>query len=293
MNLVDYPEVELLMSGLETCRWIPGGSCANTVRGIAWLDRARRFPPPVFSGAVGTDPTGDTYVSRIGASGVTPSIVRKPLPTGVSLILVTPDGERTMNTHLGACRAFGPEDLDRDKLARSRILHLTGYLWDTENQREAAREAAALAREKGILVSFDIADPFAVERYRDAFLSFITDRVDLLFANREELSLLTRTACDEDCIRAASPLARTVVMKAGKDGCHVTWEGRSTHVPCSAVKPVDTTGAGDAFAAGFLYGTLAGRDPRECARIANAVAAGIVGVEGCDYGPLAPVEGTD
>jgi sugar/nucleoside kinase (ribokinase family) len=293
MNLVDFSEVETLMSGLSTCTWIPGGSCANTVRGVAWLNRSGRLPPPVFSGAVGQDPTGDAYVSSIGGSGVTASIVRKPLPTGVSLILVTPDGERTMNTHLGACRLFGPEDLDRDRLSRSRLLHLTGYLWDTENQKRAAVEAAELARSRGITVSFDIADPSAVERYRAAFLPFIREYVDLLFANRRELALLTETACDEDCVKSAASLAPTVVMKIGADGCLVTSRGETATVAGVSARLVDTTGAGDAFAAGFLFGVLHGRDPRECARIANQVASGVVGVEGCDYAPLAALPGVD
>jgi sugar/nucleoside kinase (ribokinase family) len=293
MNLVDFSEVEALMSGLSTCSWIPGGSCANTVRGFAWLNRSGKLAPPVFGGAVGQDPTGDAYVSSISGAGVAAAIVRKPLPTGVSLILVTPDGERTMNTHLGACRLFGPEDLDRDRLSRSRLLHLTGYLWDTESQRRAAVEAAELARSRGITVSFDIADPFAVERYRTAFLPFIREYVDLLFANRRELALLTETDCDEDCVKSAAPLAPTVVMKIGRDGCLVSSRGETSTVPGVPARLVDTTGAGDAFAAGFLYGVLRGRDARECARIANRLASGIVGVEGCDYAPLAAPAGVD
>jgi sugar/nucleoside kinase (ribokinase family) len=294
MNLVESSEVELLMSGLSSCRSVPGGSCANTVRGIAWLNRSGRFPPPVFNGSVGEDPTGDAYISAIQAFGVVPAIARKPLPTGVSLILVTPDGERTMNTHLGACRGFGPADLDRDMLAKSRILHLTGYLWDTENQRLSALEAAELARRAGITVSFDIADPYAVQRYRGAFLDFAREYVDVLFANREELGLLTGTDCDEDCVAASSPLAPTVVMKAGRDGCIVTGKGRSSvAVPGVSARLVDTTGAGDAFAAGFLYGTLAGREDVECARLANTLAAAIVGVEGCDYTLLGTIPGID
>ncbi len=291
MNLVDFSEVESLMSGLATCSWVPGGSCANTMRGIAWLNRSGGLPLPVFSGAVGQDPTGDAYVASIASSGVTHAIVRKPLPTGVSLILVTPDGERTMNTHLGACRGFGPEDLDRDRLSRSRVLHLTGYLWDTENQRRAAVEAAELARRAGAVISFDIADPFAVQRYRADFLPFIAEYVDLLFANREELALLTETACDEDCVKTAAPLAPTVVMKVGKDGCHISLHGETFLVPGVSARVVDTTGAGDAFAAGYLYGVLQGKHPRECAQIANTVAAGIVGVEGCDYASLTAFPG--
>jgi sugar/nucleoside kinase (ribokinase family) len=282
MNLVDCEEARRLRSGLSSFRMIPGGSCANTIRGIAWLGRGMR-PKPVFNGSVGRDATGDAYVESIGAFGVHAAITRKDVETGVSVILVTPDGERTMNTYLGACREFGPGDLDADALSVSRLLHLTGYLWDTENQRRATQRAVEIARGRGATVSLDIADPFVVQRYRAEFLPFIPRYVDILFANREELSLLTGTTCDEDCVEAASSLARTVVMKTGAEGCILGREGTIERVPGMRVKVRDTTGAGDAFAAGFLYGILEGFDFIRCADIANRLAASIVEVEGCDY----------
>jgi sugar/nucleoside kinase (ribokinase family) len=291
MNLVDYAEVELLMSGLPSCRLIPGGSCANTARGLAWLRRAGGIEPPVFSGAVGEDRTGDAYIDSITGAGVTASIVRKSHPTGVSLILVTPDGERTMNTHLGACRDFTTADLDMDRLSRSRLLHLTGYLWDTDNQKKAALAAAERARSAGIPIAFDIADPYAAQKYRSQFPSFISEYVDVLFANREELALLTQTETPEQSVQEAAALTRTVVMKTGKDGCIVSVGGKSLHVPAEKAALVDTTGAGDAFAAGYLYGYLRGQDAAQCARIANSVAARIVAVEGCDYSSLAGMPG--
>jgi sugar/nucleoside kinase (ribokinase family) len=286
MNLVEYDEVERLRAGLSSERTIPGGSCANTIRGLAWLNGSRQLPPPVFNGAVGRDPIGDSYAKSIEAAGVSVSLARKQRATGVSCILVTPDGERTMNTFLGACREFGPQDLDLEKLSLSRILHLTGYLWDTENQRAAAEKAVEFACGKGMMISFDLADPYAVLRYREAFLSFIPQCVDILFANREELGLLTGTDCDEDCMSVASPLAKTVVMKVGARGCYVGRGEEVIPVPGESVRVVDTTGAGDAFAGGYLHGVLLGRDAVECARIANRLAAGIVGVEGCDYQAL-------
>jgi sugar/nucleoside kinase (ribokinase family) len=282
MNLVEHDEAERLRAALPSFRMIPGGSCANTIRGIAWLGREKGLKP-VFNGSVGRDATGDAYVESIRSFGVHAAITRKDVATGVSVILVTPDGERTMNTYLGACREFSPEDLDADALSVSRILHLTGYLWDTENQRRATQRAVEIARERGITISLDIADPFAVQRYRAEFLPFIPRYADILFANREELSLLTGTTCDEDCIEAASSLARTVVMKTGAEGCIVSREGRTERVPGVRVKVRDTTGAGDAFAAGFLYGLLEGFDLIPCAEIANRLAASIVEVEGCDY----------
>ncbi len=286
MNLVDFQEVERLRAGLSSYRTLPGGSCANTIRGIAWLNRAGEIAPPVYSGAVGQDDIGTLYIRSMEELGVKAAIARKTTATGCSLILVTPDGERTMNTYLGACREFTPEDLDMDTLAQSRILHITGYLWDTDNQRKASEKALTAACDAGITVSFDLADPFAVQRYGEIFMPLIPECVDILFANREELRLLTGTDCTEDCMKAASALAPTVVMKAGADGCYISQEGKVIHAPAFPAKVVDTTGAGDSFAAGYLFGLLTGRSTEECAALANRLAAGIVGVEGCDYQAL-------
>jgi sugar/nucleoside kinase (ribokinase family) len=190
-----------------------------------------------------------------------------------------------MNTFLGACRSFTVSDLDLGRLARSRMLYLTGYLWDTDNQREAAEAAAAFTRSDGLAipVAFDLADPFAVRRYGRLFRSWIPGHVDVLFGNRDELAILTESKCDEDCVMAAADLAPIIVMKVGEEGCLVGWEGRCERVPGVAVKAVDTTGAGDAFAAGFLHGMMRGLDPVKCARLANWLASRVVEVEGCSY----------
>ena len=301
MHLVEYDEVTALLREIRSFRTLPGGSAANTARGFAWLAcpegrqlreamlgpaaaPAGGFPPPVFNGAIGEDQRGGEFAASIAAAGVHASLARKATPTGTSVILVTPDGERTMNTFLGACREFGPADLDLPRLRVSRILYLTGYLWDTENQRRAAEKATSFARDNGIAIAFDLADPFAVRRYAAQFRGWIPGNVDILFGNRDELALLTHAACDEDCIAEASSLSPMVVMKLGEKGCLVGWEGKHELVPGVRVTPVDTTGAGDAFAAGFLYGRLAGADPLPSARLANALASRIVGVEGCTYG---------
>jgi sugar/nucleoside kinase (ribokinase family) len=303
MHLVDYPEIEALCAAVGPVRTAPGGSAANATRGVAWLAgdegqvmRERILgrvvggggvspvAEPVFNGAVGRDALGNEFASRMASAGVRASLVRKTSPTGTSVILVTPDGERTMNTFLGACRDFGPEDLDGDLLVRSRILYLTGYLWDTDNQRRAAEKAASLARSAGIRVAFDLADPFAVERYAKQFREWLPGKVDILFGNRGELALMTGGDCDDDCVDAAAGIAPIIVMKTGADGCLVSWERRVAAVPAIPTKVVDTTGAGDAFAAGFLSGLLAGADPVACARLANALASRIVAVEGCVYG---------
>ncbi len=285
MHLIDEAESASLAAALAAPRTLPGGSAANTLRGFAWLNRDGRLPSPVFGGAVGRDALGDGYRADLARAGVEPALVRVEGRTGTSIILVTPDGERTMNTHLGACRRFRAADLDLDRLARSRLLYLTGYLWDTDNQREAAERAAEFARSRGIPVAFDLADPWAVERYQERFRDWVPRSVDVLFANGKELALLTGAGCDEDCMDAARGLAPLVVMKVGAGGCWVGGRAapRAERVPTAAVKPLDTTGAGDAFAGGWLYGQLSGREPLECARAANDLAGRVVRVYGCDY----------
>ena len=295
MHLVDHDEIEALVKELPSFSVLPGGSAANTMRGVAWLAsvEARSFLspfgvapdgagglPPVFNGAVGRDVTGDKFESLMAEARVTTAIVRKATPTGTSVILVTPDGERTMNTYLGACRDFGPQDLDLPRLAASRILYLTGYLWDTAGQDAAARKAS----ESGpAVVAFDLADSFAVRRSGDAFRSWIPGHVNVLFGNRDEIAILTGASCDEDCVADAQKFAPIVVMKVGERGCIVAQGGKFETVPGVPVKLVDTTGAGDAFAAGFLFGMLQGAEPVVCARLANAIASRIVGREGCVY----------
>jgi sugar/nucleoside kinase (ribokinase family) len=304
MHLVEYAEVTALLREIRSFRTTPGGSAANTARGVAWLTGAAGrelcasilgregapqggITPPVFNGAIGKDRTGDEFAARMETEGVRTALVRKATPTGTSVILVTPDGERTMNTYLGACRDFEPVDLDLERLSASRMLYLTGYLWDTDNQRRAAEKAASFAREngQGISIAFDLADPFAVRRYADQFRAWIPGNVDILFGNRDELAILMGSGCDEDCVSEASALAPLVVMKAGEKGCLVGWDGKCELVPGVAVRVVDTTGAGDAFAAGFLFARLAGADPLASARLANSLASRIVGVEGCRYEP--------
>ena len=287
MNLVDSSTQSHLLERLGRTATLPGGSCANTMRGIAWLGGPSPGLRPVFSGGVGRDEVADRYVEGLQHLGVCPSLAAKESPTGTSVILVTPDLERTMFTHPGACREYGPLDVDHSQLSASRMLHITGYMWDTESQKQAVREAMEIARGAGCVVSFDVADPFVVERYRDEFLPWIPEAVDLLFANREELALLTGVhGSDETVVKAGAELCSHVVLKCGSDGCMVIRDGRIDREPGIVVTAVDTTAAGDSFAAGYLHGFLGGSDTAACARMANRIAAAVVTVEGCDYGQL-------
>jgi sugar/nucleoside kinase (ribokinase family) len=291
MNLVDHAQLRRVLGLAGSFRSIPGGSAANTVRAVAALSRAAAVAPPVYSGAVGSDPEGQEYDRILRSQGVVTRLARKAQPTGCSVILVTPDRERTMFTFLGACREYLPEDLDRDLLARSRYLYLTGYMWDTENQRQAALLAGRTALDQGVRVAFDLADPFAVRRYHRQYLSWIPAHAEVLFGNREEFRLLLGEGLsDGELAEAAGELVPQAVLKTGAEGCLVNCFGRVSRVPGYPVVPVDTTAAGDCFAAGYLYGQLRGFSAVASARLANRLAAWIVTVEGCDLEELDPAQ---
>ena len=282
MNLIDRDKKMTLMSQLREYSNMPGGSCPNTMRGLAWLGAANPIEPPFFQGTVGNDDVGREYDRELEALGVSVRISRRGPETGVSTIVVTPDYERTMFTYLGSCREFRVEDLDLTALRQAGFLYFTGYMWDTENQKEAARRTMREAEAQKIPFAFDLADPFVVQRYRDDFLAWIPTNVDILFGNRDEISvLLNEKGGDAKLIEQSGYLSPLVIMKVGEKGCYINQKGRIVYAPAERVEAVDTVGAGDFFSAGFLYGLLKGLPVERCACLANHFAAGIVGVEGC------------
>jgi len=295
MNLVDAARMQQILEMVSGYTNIPGGSCANTLRGISWLKRAEvpagtPLDPVIYTGAVGEDELGDRYREILEQAGVVQRLVRKPVPTGCSVILVTPDYERTMFTHLGACREYGWRDLDLEALDRSRLLYFTAFMWDTESQKEAVMLAIDRAKAGGIPIAFDLADPFAVSRSRSEFLGLIPSRVDVLFGNREEYRMMFgEKRTDLETVEEAGRFCATALMKVGHDGCYLNDHGRVEKLPGFKVDAVDTTAAGDCFAAGFLYGRLTGRSAAASARLANHLAASIVTVRGCDFGSLDPM----
>ncbi len=287
MNLVQREQAETVVALLRGAVRVPGGSCANTLRALAWLASSVEMPPAVYCGAVGDDRWGKEYRRALEGLGVHTRLAVKSAPTGCSMIVVTPDFERTMFTYLGACREYTAGDLDLPAIRRSRFFHVTGYMWDTENQKQAVRQAIECAGHAGVSVSFDLADPFVVQRYHAEFLEWLPGRVQLLFGNRDEYRLLFGAElADAQLLARAAEVADTAVMKAGAEGCWVIEEGRPVRVQAFPVAPVDTTAAGDCFAGGFLYGCLRGLGHLPAARLANRLAAEIVTVTGCDLGRI-------
>ncbi|MBN2736780.1 MAG: adenosine kinase [Spirochaetales bacterium] len=285
MNLIDQEKSSSILESITQYRNIPGGSCANTLRGVSWLANALEQKLSLyFSGSLGDDEIGKKYEKLLKTLGITPLTARKKLVTGSCVAVVTPDFERTMFTYLGASAAFNENDIDYETLGQCTILHFTGYMWGTPEQRRAVQKAVDLGRSNGVKISFDIADPFVVQNNQDEFLEWIPKHVDLLFGNRTEIQmLLGRDDEDSSLAMRAGSLAPQVVMKAGASGCYVNHNGHLIYSKGFPVDATDTVGAGDSFASGYLFAYLLGKSEKDCAALANKVASAIVTVPGCDF----------
>ncbi len=255
---------------------ISGGSAANTVAGIASLGGS-----PCFIGKVGTDKLGEIFAHEIKAVGVEfhGGDARPPkLPTATCLVLVTPDGQRTMNTFLGACTELGPEDIDAERVKAASVTYIEGYQWDTPRAKQAIRKACQAAKGAGRQVALTLSDPFVVNRHRGELLALIKDDIDILFGNEDEIFSLYQTSDLDGAIASMRESKVLACMTRSAKGA-IVFDGQSTIAVDAApvVKVVDTTGAGDLFAAGFLYGYTHGRDLGHCARIGAMAAAEVIG----------------
>jgi sugar/nucleoside kinase (ribokinase family) len=275
MRLIDETEAERLYAAMGPATIISGGSAANTTVGIASLGGKA-----AFIGKVRQDAVGDVFTHDIRAIGVrfeTPRPLDGPA-TARSFILVTPDGERTMNTYLGACQLLNPDDIDEAVVEASAITYLEGYLWDPPDAKDAFRKAAAIAHRAGRKVSITLSDSFCVDRYRDEFRELLRDKtIDILFANEHELKSLYATA-DFDTALAALRQEGTlgVVTRSEHGSLVVSHEGTKAVAAHPIETLVDTTGAGDLFAAGFLLGLARFVDHENCARLGALAAAEVI-----------------
>jgi sugar/nucleoside kinase (ribokinase family) len=272
MHLVDADrQVEVLghFSGKQYATEL-GGSAMNAMRTLAQLGRKT-----VFAGMVSDDEFGLRVRARMQELGIVDRLGRGSEHTGSCVILITPDGERTMNTHLGASRTYGLAEVPYTDIETAKVLHFCGYQWDTDGQKAAIAKAITTAKANEALVSFDVADPFVVDRNRDAFLAVIDADADVVFANREEARMLFGGAPED----AAARIAKTgaiAVIKLGADGALVR-QGDTVHkIAPVATKVVDTTAAGDMFAAGFLYGLTAGKSLDVCGKMAATIASDVI-----------------
>ena len=280
MHLVDENRQKEIMSYFKNMSPIyhPGGSAPNTLVACAGLEITG-----VISGKIGNDKFGEIYKSQVEKYGITSRLVIGDGPTGSSIILVTPDGERTMNTHLGMCQDFSIADIDESLLAKADIFYFTGYMWDTDSQKSAIKHALSIAKENRIKVIFDVADPFAVQRYRDAFLTLIEEEADVVFANQAELSILFDT---KDINVAANSLGRIVniaAVKLGKEGCLVIENGNLCKITSRPIIAKDSTGAGDMFAAGFIAALSKGYSGKVAGKIGGYLAEEIIQIPGAQF----------
>ncbi|HZY13303.1 MAG TPA: adenosine kinase [Beijerinckiaceae bacterium] len=275
MTLIDEPRAEAIYASMGPAVEISGGSAANTIAGVAGFG-ARA----AFVGKVKNDILGKAFAHDIRATGVT--FATPPAADGSSTarsyILVTPDGERTMNTYLGAAQNLTPADIDEKQIASARWTYLEGYLWDPPHAKEAFRKAATIAHGAGRKVALTLSDAFCVDRYRDEFRGLMqTGAVDLIFANEAELKSLYQTSDFDTAVKVLRDEAKLAAVTRSEKGCVVI--SRGSHESVAAVpieKFVDATGAGDLFAAGFLTGLARDQDHRNCARLGAIAAAEVI-----------------
>ncbi|KJS45183.1 MAG: carbohydrate kinase [Rhodospirillaceae bacterium BRH_c57] len=273
MVLIDSDQADALYREMGPAVESSGGSAANTVAGIASLGGSA-----AFIGKVADDILGRVFrhdITAIGAHYTTESLVGGA-PTARCLVLITPDAERTMSTYLGACTALTPEDIDEDLVRASAVTYIEGYLWDQPHAKDAIVRAACAAKEAKRKVSLSLSDPFCVERHREEFLELIDGFVDILFANEAELKALYELDDFDAAVAQVRGHAEVAAVTRGAKGSVVITGGDVLAVPVDAVdRVVDTTGAGDLYAAGFLFGYTRGYELAECARI-GGIAAGEV-----------------
>jgi sugar/nucleoside kinase (ribokinase family) len=274
MALIGDAQADALYTAMPPGQESSGGSVANTCAVAAELG-AR----VAYLGKVADDGLGKSFRSDIAAAGVhfpTPAL-SGAAPTARCLILVTPDGQRTMNTYLGACVSFGVEDVDIDLVADSAIIYLEGYLFDPPAAQAAFNHAAAAAHAAGRKVALSLSDAFCVDRHRAAFRTLVGEHVDILFANETEIcSLYEEGDFDAAAALAAKDVA-LAVLTCGEAGSLVLQGAERVAVPAEPATVVDTTGAGDAYAAGFLAGYAAGRPLKTCGQMGSIAAAEVIG----------------
>jgi adenosine kinase len=275
MALIDEARAAAIYQDMGPATEMSGGSAANTIVGVASLG-ARA----AYVGKVKDDQIGRMYAHDIRAAGVafqTGAAAAGPA-TGCSYILVTDDGERTMNTYLGAAQDLTPADIDAEQIAAAKITYLEGYLWDPKSAKEAFVKASKIAHEAGRQVALTLSDSFCVDRYRDEFLDLMRkNTVDLVFANEAELHSLYQTSDFDTALKQLREDAKLGVVTRSAKGCVVASGDGVIAVPAFPVeRMVDTTGAGDLFAAGFLFGLIRGAGHENAGRLGALAAAEVI-----------------
>ena len=274
MQLVETERSEELFSAMDERVQTPGGSVANTIAGIGSLGLATGF-----IGRVRDDELGHFYadaMTREGIDFVNAPVAGGELPTSRSMIFVSPDGERSMNTYLGISAELGPDDVDESIAAGAEVVFLEGYLFDKDKGKDAFIRTARACRAAGGKAGIAISDPFCVERHRADFVNLIENELDFVIGNEAEIrSLYQDNDLEADLARVAAACPLVVCTRSG-DGVSIIHKGERTDIPVNKIVPVDATGAGDQFAAGFLFGLVSGHDMATCGAMGNVCAAEVI-----------------
>jgi sugar/nucleoside kinase (ribokinase family) len=278
MTLIDLAKATAVQAAMTGPRFVSGGSVANTAAGVAVLGGSAGY-----IGAVADDEEGRTYTEQMRVAGVeflpalSASTDGEALGTGRCVVLVTDDADRTMGTYLGAASTLTPSGVSSALIERADIVLLEGYLWDVPAAKEAMRHASQVAHGANGSVALSLSDPFCVGRHQREFLDLLVDDIDILLGNEEEITMLFGAGSYNDALEAAEETGLLVVMTRGAQGAVVlTAHGPEEVAAAPVPKVVDTTGAGDLFAAGFLYGLTHGMDPVESTGLAGLCAAEVI-----------------
>ncbi|ODS03005.1 carbohydrate kinase [Methyloceanibacter marginalis] len=274
MRLIDADEAAKLYEAMGPATERSGGSVANSIAGLASFGAKCGF-----IGRVAADQFGGIFRHDIRSLGIayTTDPAEDGAPTARCLVLVTPDGERTMNTFLGASVDFAPGDLDPDLIEGAKIVYLEGYLFDKDAAKSAFREAAKRAKAAGAKVALTLSDPFCVERHRDDFRKLVSEDADIVFANEKEITTLYEVNSFDEAADAALQDCELAVLTRSEDGSMILGAGETTEIPADPVsKVLDATGAGDLYAAGFLFGLTQGLPVETCGRLGSLAAAEVI-----------------
>ncbi|MDG1340450.1 MAG: adenosine kinase [Paracoccaceae bacterium] len=273
MQLVECERAEVLYGAMEKRTETPGGSVANTLAGLGSLGLMT-----AFVGRVADDALGKFYADQMNEGGtdfVNLPVAGAELPTSRSMIFVSPDGERSMNTYLGVSSELSEADVDATVMTSAKMLFLEGYLFDKDKGKAAFLRAAADCHQGGGKSGISLSDPFCVDRHRDDFRTLVRDEMDYVIGNEDEWKSLYQVTDLDEALKLASADCAMIVCTRSGDGVSIVRGTEHVHVPVTPITPVDATGAGDQFAAGFLYGLATGRGIETCGRM-GCVAAGEV-----------------
>ena len=274
MTMVDAARSDEIYAQLGPAQETSGGSAANTAAGVASFGGRA-----AFIGRIADDTFGRVFSHDLNSIGVEFDVIPATdgSPTGRCLVIVGADAERTMCTYLGAGAEIDPRDVDEARIASAAVTYLEGYLWDEAKAKDAIRRASSAARDAGRMVALTLSDPFCVERHRDEFRALVETDVDVLFANEHEITMLYEVDDFDEAARRAADVVEIAALTCGPEGSVVVGRGERHDISAEPVAQlVDTTGAGDLYAAGFLFGLTHGRDLATCGRLASIAAAEVI-----------------